>query len=466
MVVGSPHDLLLGFYGDDFTGSTDAMEALARCGLRTVLFLKPPQPDQLHRFEGLRAVGIAGRGRTLSPTEMDAELADSLRALRELRLPLVHYKICSTFDSSPQIGSIGRAIDIGAAVFQTPVVPLQVGAPILGRYCVFGNLFARSGLDSEPYRLDRHPTMGQHPITPMTESDLRLHLASQTRRRIALLDVLALDDEDKARSKYRELVSDGAEVVLIDVLSREQEPVIGATLVGQLREGSTLFIVGSSGIEYSLTACWKNRGLLPPPPRFTCGSVRKVLIASGSCSPVTSRQIAWAIQHGAAELALNTADLVDPATTTNEIERSAAQAKSLFDAGQSVILHTARGPEDPRRGKTAERIQSIGCDVKRDSGRLLGEAIGDILVRVLKDGSVTRAAVAGGDTSLFAARRMGIESLEMIAPVAPGCPLCRACVPGARYDRMEICFKGGQVGREDFFGTLLNPGEQVESSKP
>lgn len=124
---------------------------------------------------------------------MDTELGESFQALRALRPRLVHYKVCSTFDSSPQIGSIGRAMEIGARVFGSPVVPLQVGAPVLGRYCVFGHLFARSGLDSDPYRLDRHPTMSRHPITPMTESDLRLHLAPQTRLRIGLLDILFAD---------------------------------------------------------------------------------------------------------------------------------------------------------------------------------------------------------------------------------------------------------------------------------
>jgi hypothetical protein len=29
----------------------------------------------------------------------------------------VHYKVCSTFDSAPHIGSIGHAIDIGARIF-------------------------------------------------------------------------------------------------------------------------------------------------------------------------------------------------------------------------------------------------------------------------------------------------------------------------------------------------------------
>ena len=52
--------LLLAFYGDDFTGSTDAMEALTLGGLPTVLFLRPPTDDEVGRFAGYRAVGLAG----------------------------------------------------------------------------------------------------------------------------------------------------------------------------------------------------------------------------------------------------------------------------------------------------------------------------------------------------------------------------------------------------------------------
>src|SRR6185437_5106540 len=100
--------------------------------------------------------------------------------LKALSAPLIHYKVCSTFDSSPETGSIGRAIEIGQDVFNSTVTPMVVGAPRLGRYCIFGNLFARSGLDSEVFRLERHPTMRTHPITPMCDSDLRRLLAMQT----------------------------------------------------------------------------------------------------------------------------------------------------------------------------------------------------------------------------------------------------------------------------------------------
>lgn len=217
-------------------------------------------------------------------------------------------------------------------------------------------------------------------------------------------------------------------------------------------------MAGSSGVEYSLTAYWRSRGLLPPAPVFTSRPVEQMMVVSGSCSPVTDRQIAWALQQGAAEVALNTADLVDAASAKAEIEKAAAQARRLHASGRTVICHSARGPSDPRREATANRLRAAGCKARQDSGRVIGEALGAILLRVLADGGVKRVAVTGGDTSFFVARTLGIKSLEMVAPVAPGCPLCRASVPGSPHDGMEICFKGGQVGREGFFGSVLNPG--------
>lgn len=453
----SSNDLMIGFCGDDFTGSTDAMEGLARAGLRTVLFIGPPRPDQLSRYKNLRAVGVAACSRTLPPKEMEQHLGSIFSKLNELRLPIVHYKVCSTFDSSPEIGSIGCALDIGANVFHSPIVPLVVGAPILGRYCVFGNLFARSGLQSEPYRLDRHPTMARHPITPMTESDLTVHLASQTRRKIGLVDILAVADAERALTRYRELAHEGAQAVLLDILYREDEPVIGRVLCEQVQQGSTLFVVGSSGVEYSLAAYWHTQGLMPEPPVFYAGPVGRTVVVSGSCSPVTSRQIDWAIDRGAGEVALRTADLADPATAEAEIERAVVAALGLYESGRTVICHCARGPTDPRRAETTERMKALGVDARKCSGSVLGNALGTILLRILQRGGVKRCAVTGGDTSFFVAQTLGIEALEMIAPVAPGAPLCKAHVPGSPLDGIEICFKGGQVGRDDFFDTVLNP---------
>ena len=47
---------------------------------------------------------------------MNDHLPGIFEQLRSFGAPIVHYKTCSTFDSSPQIGSIGRAMEIGLRV--------------------------------------------------------------------------------------------------------------------------------------------------------------------------------------------------------------------------------------------------------------------------------------------------------------------------------------------------------------
>jgi len=121
----------LGFYGDDFTGSTDAMEALAVNGVATLLFLRTPDEAEIDAArDRYAAVGIAGISRSQTPAWMDAELPGLYGVLGRLRAALVHYKVCSTFDSSPHTGSIGRAIEIGrAALASSPAraTPIIVG---------------------------------------------------------------------------------------------------------------------------------------------------------------------------------------------------------------------------------------------------------------------------------------------------------------------------------------------------
>lgn len=444
--------LLIAYYGDDFTGSTDVMEALQWAGLRTVLFLEPPTQAQLERFNGLRAFGVAGASRTMSPSEMEAQLKPAFRQLRESGASLIHYKICSTFDSSPEIGSIGKALELGREVFGDVPVPILAGAPVLGRFCVFGNLFARSGLDTEPFRLDRHPTMRQHPITPMNESDIRLHLRAQTGLAIELMDLLRLG-EKHPENRLDEILLRKPAAVLFDVLYPRDLQIIGRLIERMKRGASPLFCVGSSGIEYALTAYWNSRAQQEP----GFGSVEQLAIITGSCSPVNERQIAWALSNGFVEVPLDPVKLIREESSFAEIELSVRRALEILDRGASVILHTSRGPEDPRVSQTRECLSQNGfsdLDIKLKSGRILGPKLGRILKAILEHKKLKRAGVTGGDTSGYVARELGIEALEAIAPVAPGSPLCRAHSNNS-LNGLEIIFKGGQVGHADVYGTLL-----------
>jgi uncharacterized protein YgbK (DUF1537 family) len=334
---------LLAYYGDDFTGSTDVLEALATSGVESVLFTAPPNEELLSRFSHVRAIGIAGNSRTMSPDDMEASLPAAFQSLLQLRPAIVHYKVCSTFDSSPHIGSIGRAIDVGARVFQNRYVPLVVGAPSLQRFCVFGNLFARSGLDSPAYRLDRHPTMRRHPVTPMTEADLQVHLSHQTQRPLKLVDVLALNGGwTAAAESLAEATQSEGVVVLFDTLTDEHLATIGRLIwETQQREQKPLFVAGSSGIEYALTKHWNSVGLVPC-RNGNVGSPRpvdRVVVASGSCSPVTDRQIGWALAHGFAEVPLDTAHLLQSNGLDAAVANVARRVESELDAGRSVVVH-------------------------------------------------------------------------------------------------------------------------------
>jgi 3-oxoisoapionate kinase len=464
--VGSPRwagetpALLLSFYGDDFTGSTDALEQLTLAGIRTALFIEPPTARQIARFKNLQAVGVAGMTRSLAPDEMERELRPALQKLKALGARHVHYKVCSTFDSSPAIGSIGRVIDVAANIFRAPFVPLLVAAPALGRYCVFGNLFARFGIGSDGaiHRLDRHPSISKHPITPMTEADLRLHLAKQTRKRIGLFDILKVALPPKeARAALKKILADGAEIVLIDALYAEQLERVGELIDGYASRKRPLFSVGSSGIEMALGAYWathqrlRSRGRQSAQNscsvivrRLTSAATVQLLVASGSCSPVTAGQIKWALANGFAEVALDTAALAAGNSPELVLRRATAAAVKHLRAGRSVIVHTSKRNPDAR----------FAASVKGRSAHLFGTALGRVMRNAIEQTKVRRLCIAGGDTSSYAARALGIEALEMIAPLTPGAPLCRAHAPTSPADGLEVVFKGGQVGAKNYFGIV------------
>ena len=71
---------LISYYGDDFTGSTDVMEALASNGVETVLFLKVPDADLLSRFSGVRAYGLAGTSRSEAAVTIPIVPSDPIRS--------------------------------------------------------------------------------------------------------------------------------------------------------------------------------------------------------------------------------------------------------------------------------------------------------------------------------------------------------------------------------------------------
>jgi uncharacterized protein YgbK (DUF1537 family) len=424
----SDQSILIAFYGDDLTGSTDALEFICAAGAKSVLFLRPPAITQLQSFSGLQAFGVAGHTRSLQTSVMEEELMPAFKLMKESGAKHVHYKVCSTFDSSSETGSIGMAIDCGIKVFQNKRVPVLGGMPALGRYCVFGNLFAQMGIGSEGaiYRLDRHPSMSKHPITPAHESDLRLHLGRQTKKKIGLIDVLHLAENSE---DWRKTLHEDEEVVLLDVLHSEQLTRIGEWMHKWQKESGALFSVGSSAVEMALGNYWNQAGLLKrvsawPRPQKTV----PLLVVSGSCSPVTAAQIEHAKANGFEEIIVKGA-------LENEILR---RAIDTLQQGKNLVVHTGE--------KESTAIPS----------EITGKWLGTLAREAILQTGLKRLVVAGGDTSSHAARELEIDALEMIAPMVSGAPLCRVHSGNKKINGIEINLKGGQVGGKDYFLLFTN----------
>jgi uncharacterized protein YgbK (DUF1537 family) len=437
----------LAYYGDDFTGSTDVLDVLVRAGIPTVLLLKEPTSDLLDRFPEARAVGVAGMSRSKSPDWMDRALPTIFASLRDLGSPFVHYKVCSTFDSAPNIGSIGRAIDRASQVFKNRWVPLVVGAPALRRYTVFGNLFATVG--DTHHRIDRHPTMARHPVTPMDEGDLRLHLARQTEQRVGLVDILSVMTGSGA-TRLEDELGKGASIVLFDVLDAASLREVGRLMA--TASEPVQFVAGSSGVEYALTAYWESIGRLPPPqPLPVPRAMQSLLVVSGSCSPVTAGQIAAARGRGFEIIAIDPNRLLDaPAAEQDRVVRATGGALS---AGRSVVVHSAEVVDPGAIGALRARAGASG-NGSEVLNEMIGAALGGIAHHAREAQRIERVVIAGGDTSGVVARAMGLTALTMVAPTVPGAPLCRAAAESTAVDGIEVVFKGGQIGGPDYFISL------------
>lgn len=453
--------LRLAFYGDDFTGSTDALEVLAFSGLRCALFLKPPTRAQLDALGGFDAIGIAGASRAMSPAEMDDALPAVFHTMRELGAPLVHYKVCSTFDSAPGIGSIGRVMEIARDTFGDTPIPVVAGTPALQRYCLFGNLFARSGTDGQIYRIDRHPIMSVHPVTPMDEGDLIRHLNRQTSLPIAGVNLTNFDGSRSTLDRALDATLDATLVtqpaaILFDTADSGHLTEIGRLLqqLGERAPGT--FTVGSSGVEYALTQWWAETGQLPQTSRSydECAPAAPILAVSGSASPLSAAQIDAAIAAGFTNLAVDARALVSATQWQDALQRLVAQTSDALQSGRSVIMHTARGPHDPRVGAMIDSLMHSGLsrdEAKHQGGRLLGQRLGAIVQAVLKAVPLRRLILSGGDTSSQITQVLGPDALEIAARLTPGAPLCRVISDKPHLRDLELALKGGQMGGADYF---------------
>ncbi len=400
----------LGCIGDDFTGSSDLANTLAKGGMRVVQYTGIPDGPADPQVD---AGVIALKSRSIDPAEAVRQSLAALDWLRAQGCTQIFYKYCSTFDSTPQ-GNIGPVADALAEALGARKVIVCPAFPGTGRSVYQGHLFVKD-------RLLNESGMEHHPLTPMTDADIRRWLAPQTQHSVGHVpaaDVFA--GADRIAAALAEQDAAGHRLIVVDAI-RDAD----LTEIGRAAKGLPL-ITGGSGVALGLPA---NFSCTPSPMPWQ-GQQGRAIVLSGSCSSATRAQVARhaACRHPAREILA--ADVIEGRLAAADVAQWLMAADGLPLAYSSADpVEVARIQDRFGRETSANALEGFFAEVAR-----LAVAAG-----------ATRVITAGGETSGAVVEGLGLDRLEIGPEIDPGVPALRA-----RPD-LVVALKSGNFGAEDFF---------------
>lgn len=409
--------MILGCIGDDFTGSSDLGNTLAKGGMRSVQYVGVPSGDAAPDVE---AGIVALKSRSIPAAEA---VAASLRALDWLRRQGCRqflFKICSTFDSTPE-GNIGPVAEALADALGAEVVPICPAFPATGRSVYQGHLFVGDRLLSES-------GMEAHPLTPMTDPDLRRWLARQNGGEVGHVPLgVVAEGPDALRARLDAEGADGRRLVVVDAVRDADLVALGRAA------GGLPLLVGGSGIALGLPDVFREAGLLGRVSGAWTGQDGPAAILSGSCSTVTRAQVARHAQDNPAR------EVTADAAMAGEVDAGALADWACAQAGVPLI-HTSADPATVRTAQDRYGREAVATAI---------EALMAATARALVARGVTRLVTAGGETSGAVVEGLGLDRLEIGPEIDPGVPVMRA-----RTD-LVVALKSGNFGAPDFFAKAV-----------
>ena len=409
----------LGCIADDFTGATDLANNLVRAGMRVTQSIGVPT-RALHSEAD--AVVVALKSRTVPAAEAVDQSLAALRWLKANGAEQIYFKYCSTFDSTPQ-GNIGPVTE---ALMQALDARFTIATPAFpdNKRTVFkGHLFVGEVLLSES-------GMQNHPLTPMTDSNLVRVLQAQSRGKVGLIDHLVVARGELAiRERIGVLQAQGFSIAIVDALTNEDLTRLGPALKGMALvtagSGVAIGLPPNFGIEPSSRASH-----LPSPAGWQA-------VVSGSCSLATNQQVLEFIRSGAPALA------IDPLRVASGFDVAAEAldwALPLLPGGPVLVYSTADA------GTVKSTQERLGVE---EAGALVERTLAAIAQGLVKRG-VRQLLVAGGETAGACVQALGVVQMQIGPQIDPGVPWCHAVLPTG--EGLHLALKSGNFGTPDFFG--------------
>ncbi len=415
--------LLLGCIADDFTGGTDLASTLVRAGMRTLQVIGVPEgplPDDID------AVVIALKSRTISAEEAVTQSLEALEWLRAAGCQQFFFKYCSTFDSTSR-GNIGPVADALADALGVSFAVACPAFPENKRTIFNGHLFVGDQLLSES-------GMRNHPLTPMTDSNLVRVLQQQTLKPVGLVAHSVVSKGAQAISTaFSNLEAQGQGYAIVDAIDNEDLYAIGGAIAGHK------LVTGGSGVALGLPENFRRAGLLG---KSETASVLPAIeglgaVVSGSCSVATNSQV----EHWQKSRPSFSLDPLLLANGHDQVAEALAWAKDLIQQGPILIYGSAQ----PETVKLAQ--QKLGVEA---AGQIVEDALSAVAVGLYEMG-VRKLVVAGGETSGAVVKALKIKALRIGATIDPGVPWTL----GLRDDPVALALKSGNFGTVDFFEKAL-----------
>ncbi len=401
--------MLLGAIGDDFTGSSDLGLILAKGGMRTVQYIGVPDgPAEA----GVEAGIVALKTRSVPVAEAVERSLAALDWLRAQGCRQFYLKYCSTFDSTRE-GNIGPVIEalIAALGTRDPVIVCPA-FPATGRTIYQGHLFVGDRLLSES-------GMRYHPLTPMTDPDIRRWLGHQVKVPVGHLPLSHVRAD--ARAGLLAQRDAGRQIVVADAVEDED-----LRRLGRAAEGFAL-LTGGSGLALALPEVHGASGA----PADWRGEAGPALALSGSCSQATRGQVARHIAGGGAARKIEVDAVMAGQVAASDLLDWALEAEGL------PLLYTSADPDEVRRAQAKYGGEASAAAIEHLFAAVAAEAVRR---------GVRRLISAGGETSGAVTQALGATALEIGPEIDPGVPALRLA-----GRPVVLALKSGNFGAEDFF---------------
>ena len=209
--------MLLGCIADDFTGASDLANTLAKAGMATMQFVGVPEGPAPADCE---AGVVALKSRTIPAAEAVAQSLAACEWLLAQGCRQILFKYCSTFDSTPE-GNIGPVAEALIARLGAEVAVVCPVFPATGRTLYQGHLFVNGVLLNES-------GMQNHPLTPMTDPDIRRWLARQTKGEVGLVPFSVVRQGSAAiAGALAEEANAGRRLAVVDAVADDDLVAIG-----------------------------------------------------------------------------------------------------------------------------------------------------------------------------------------------------------------------------------------------